>query len=906
MTSGRHSATWPGDQAQPSRSAEHTRLAEAPTAADPWRLWGPYVAGRQWGTVREDYSANQDAWSYLPFEHAHLRAYRWGEDGLGGFCDRFGFLNLTVALWNGRDPILKERLFGLTNGQGNHGEDVKEYFWAVDGTPTHSLAEWLYRYPQAEYPYQRLREENARRGRQDREFELADSGVLDQNRFFDVRCCYAKVAPDDICLVISATNCGPDPAPLHILPQVTFRNTWTWGGDDRRPLITALDRVLTPAALRAIDCRHAFLGRYVVSAEGVPELLMCENETNAMAVFGTAANASATTKDGIGRCVVNGDTTAVGTGSTGTKAAFWYRFPAVAPGATVEVRLRLSPAEPGPETFGPAFDAVVKDRRDEADEFYDAVLPAGTDAVDRKVARRAFAGLLWGKQVYRYDVSTWLDGDPGEPPPPGDRRLRGARNVEWRNLSLADVISMPDEWEYPWFASWDLAFHCVAFAHIDPAFAKEQLLLLCREWAMHPDGQLPAYEWAFGDVNPPVHAWAAWQVYQADGGRDHDFLMRIATKMLLNFAWWVNRKDPDGSNLFQGGFLGLDNIGMFNRSAPVPPGFCLEQSDATSWMASFCLHMLKICLEIAPHVKAFDDLATKFLEHFLAIARAMNTFGSQNASVWDEQDGFFYDILVHPDGQVQPLRVRSVVGLLPLLAVARLPAESAELPDFTSRLVWLRKRHPDQVEGLISRADTDDAAGARPPELLSVVAGDPLRRVLARLFDESEFLSPFGIRSLSAAYRAGYSADVGGSTAYIDYEPGESQTGLFGGNSNWRGPVWFPPNVLLADALRVQGTFLGAGFTVPVPTGSQTQMNLIQAADEIDRRLISLFRPVPDGRRPSDGSRIESSPDPLWSEHPTFSEYFHGDTGEGLGASHQTGWTALVAHLICRREGSSS
>ena len=685
---------------------------------------------------------------------------------------------------------------------------------------------------------------------------------------------------------------------------MTFRNTWSWGTDDRRPSITAIDRVLTAAAVRAIDCRHAFLGRYIVCAEGAPQLLLCQNESNLKAVFGTDANPTTTTKDAINAAVIGGDRSAVlrpglrAEDAVATKAAFWYRFDAVAPGDTVTVRIRLSSAEPGPETFGPGFAAVLRDRREEADEFYDAVLPDTTDDLDRATARRAFAGLLWGKQVYRYDVSRWLAGDPDEPTPPESRKAQGARNVEWSTLSLADVISMPDEWEYPWFASWDLAFHCVAFAHIDPAFAKDQLLLLCREWAMHPDGQLPAYEWAFGDVNPPVHAWAAWQVYLADGRRDTDFLMRIVTKMLLNFSWWINRKDPDGSNLFQGGFLGLDNIGLFNRSAPVPPGFELQQSDATSWMASFCLHMLGICLEIAPRVRAFDDLATKFLEHFLAIARAMNSFGSHNTSVWDEEDGFFYDILVHPDGAVQPLRVRSLVGLLPLLAVAPLPASSAELPDFTSRLVWLRKRHPEIMEGLINRTADDDrsVAGA---ELLSVMSGAALQRVLHRLFDEAEFFSPYGIRSLSAVYRDGYSTDVGGSAAYIDYEPGESQTGLFGGNSNWRGPIWFPPNVLLADALRIHGAF-AEDFTVEVPTGSGRRMTLAEAADEIDRRLIGLFRPGTDGRRPSDGHRIESSPDPLWSEHPTFSEYFDGDTGEGLGATHQTGWTALVAHLICK------
>jgi hypothetical protein len=907
----RHSA----DLTAAQRSAEHNRLAESPDSSSPWRLWGPYLSGRQWGTVREDYSADGDAWSYLPFEHAHRRAYRWGEDGLGGICDRYGFLNFSLALWNGKDPILKERLFGLTNAEGNHGEDAKEYWWALDGTPTHSWMSWLYRYPQAEYPYQQLREENARRTREDREYELADTGVLADNRFFDVTISYAKAAPDDIAIIIEATNHGPDAAPLHLLPQVWFRNTWVWGRDLRRPALRRVDPPeLASGNLHVIEARHDYLGTYYLSAEaaaGTSEVLLCENESNLVDLYGSERNPTAYCKDGVNRRVVHGDESAVNRsgstpgnenvaagGGTGTKAAFWYRFDSVAPGQTVRVRLRLSTAHPGEHTFGPAFDVIVADRVAEADDFYDQALPDHLNTEDHDIARQAFAGLLWGKQLYRYGVEEWLDGDPGQPEPPPERDRPGARNTGWRHLNLADVLSMPDEWEYPWFGSWDLSFQCVALAHVDPAFAKEQLLLLCREWAMHSDGQLPAYEWSFSDVNPPVHAWAAWQVYLTDGRTDTDFLIRVFTKLLLNFGWWVNRKDADGSNLFDGGFLGMDNIGLFDRSAGLPDGSRLEESDATSWMAFFCLHMLKISVELAISVPAWDESATKFLRHFLDIAHAMRRFGSQDASLWDEQDGFFYDVLVHPDQSSQPLRVRSMVGLLPLLAVAQAPAWTAHaLPDFTARLRWMQRRRPDLLDGLLTRTAPEDEPA---DQLLSVLDPDRLRRVLTRLFDEQEFLSPYGIRSLSAAYREPYSMQIEGQTLSIDYEPGESRTGLFGGNSNWRGPIWFPVNVLLADALRTYHGYFGDEYALEVPTGSGTRLTLARAADLIDNRLVDLFRRGSDGKRASDGQRIEASDDPLWRQHLTFSEYFNGDTGEGLGASHQTGWTALVAHLLCR------
>jgi hypothetical protein len=888
-------------ESSPARTAEHTRLAESPSSSGPWRLWGPYLSGRQWGTVREDYSADGDAWAYLPFEQAHARAYRWGEDGLGGISDRFGFLNFSVALWNGNDSVLKERLFGLTNAEGNHGEDVKEYWWAEDATPTHSYARWLYRYPQAAYPYQQLRDVNRQRSKDEREYELGDTGILDENRFFDVEVSYAKAAPDDICITISATNHGPAPAPLHLLPQIWFRNTWDWGRDDRRPSLREVDaHGLTTTHIHAVECTHGFLGRYYLAAEasatsGAPPVLVCANETNAVALFGAATNPAPFTKDGINNRVVHDDATAVSSGP-GTKAAFWYRFEPIPSGETVTVRLRLSTNPVDEQTFGPGFAAVFGDRVREADEFYGEVIPSSRNAEDAAIARRAFAGLLWGKQLYRYNVEEWLDGDPAQPASPPDRAGPDGRNVSWRHLALADIISMPDDWEYPWFAAWDLAFHCVAMAYVDPDFAKDQLRLLCREWAMHPNGQLPAYEWSFGDVNPPVHAWAAWQVYQIDGSRDRDFLIRVFTKLAMNFGWWVNRKDADGSNLFEGGFLGMDNIGLFDRSAPLPPGYRLEQSDATSWMASFSLHMLQISLWLARTVPAWDDLATKFLEHFLSIAHAVAQFGSQSVCLWNDEDGFYYDVLVHPDGTAQPLRVRSMVGLLPLLAVARaLPEVAEQLPDFTARVRWLQERRPDLLDGLLTETGPDGSH-----VLLALVDPERMRRVLERMFDENEFLSPYGLRSLSAAYRESYTTDVEGQAMTIDYEPGESRSYLFGGNSNWRGPVWFPPNVLLANALRRYGMYLGPSFQVQVPTGTGPMMTLSDAADLLDERLIDIFRRGADGRRPCDGSRIESLPDPLWADHLTFSEYFHGDTGEGLGATHQTGWTALVAHLLCR------
>jgi hypothetical protein len=857
--------------------------------------------------VREDYSADGDAWRYFDFEQSHARAYRWGEDGLGGICDRYGFLNFAVALWNAHDDRLKERLFGLTNPEGNHGEDVKEYWWAVAATPTHSYGEWLYRYPQGAFPYQQLREENARRGRDEPEYELRDTGALDADRFFDITMRYAKAAPDDICIRITATNHGPGAAPLHLIPQLWFRNTWEWGRDGRTPTLRRLDAPELPdAGLRAVQADHAYLGRYLLAAEGVldaagrriePEVLVCDNSTNARLLFGAEQNTSSHPKDAINRFVVQGQTDAVSSAGIGTKAAVRYVFEAIEPGESVTVQLRLRAGDLPVRPFSSGFDAVFTDRAADAEEFYAAVIPDTAGEQDAEIAKRAFAGLLWGKQLYRFSVDEWLDGDPGQPVPPPERRARSGRDTDWRHLALADVISMPDEWEYPWFAAWDLAFHCVTLAHIDAAFAKDQLVLLCREWSMHPNGQLPAYEWEFGDVNPPVHAWAAWQVYCIDGAEDRDFLVRVFTKLLLNFSWWVNRKDADDSNLFEGGFLGMDNIGLFDRSSPLPSGYRLEQSDATSWMAFYCLSMLRIALELARHDQAWDDTATKFLEHYLAIAQAMTTFGSQNVSLWDDTDGFCYDVLVGPNSSIQQLPVRSMVGLLPLLAVAIAPDWVAdELPDFTARIRWLQRRRPALLSSLVTSHGPDGTHLT-----LSLLDRARFGRVLSRLLDEQEFLSPYGIRSLSAVYRQPFTTSVGGAEMTIAYNPAESDSAMFGGNSNWRGPIWFPVNVLLADAIRIYCRGIGAGMLVELPTGSANRVPLPEVADALHDRLISLFRSDNSGRRPGDPR--DAGNGPLWSVHPTFSEYFDGDNGTGLGASHQTGWTALVAHLICTPGG---
>ena len=871
------------------QTAEHQRLAESSHDSDPWRLWGPYVSARQWGTVREDYSADGNAWEYFPFEHAHARAYRWGEDGIAGLSDRYGFLNLAVACWNGNDDRLKERWFGLTNPQGNHGEDVKEHWWDVDATPTHSWAQQLYRYPQAAFPYEDLVRTNAQRGLDEREYELADTGVLDQDRFFDIMVTHAKASPDDICVRITATNHGPDAAPLDLVPQLWFRNTWSWGRDDREPSIREVAAPeLGPGGMVAVEADHGHLGRYRLYAEGEPELLFCDNETDQEFCFGVERT-TAHPKNAIDRAIVHGDATLLNPARRGTKVAIRYHFDSVAPGETVTVDLRLADEPLSSRLFGQQFDRVLEARKREADEFYACVIPDHRSQDDHLIARRAFAGLMWGKQLYRYPVQDWLEGDPNQPAPPASR----TRNASWTHLYLADVISMPDAWEYPWFAAWDLAFHCVALAHIDPAFAKGQLLLMCREWAQHPDGQLPAYEWKFGDVNPPVHAWAAWQVYLADGASDRDFLVRVFSKLLLNFGWWVNKTDANGSGLFEGGFLGMDNISVIDRSNDVPEGWLLEQSDATSWMAFFCLSMLKMAFELARKDPAWDDLATTFTERYVSIAAAMEAFGPTNHSIWDAEDGFFYDLLVKQDGSESvPVRVRSLVGLLPLMAVAIAPDwVTDELVDYTDRLRWLQRKYPEQLSEIITElADRDDLT-------FSLAHPQRYSKLIARMFDEEEFLAPHGIRSLSAAHRGGYELELNGRSVGLRYTSGESDSVMFGGNSNWRGPIWFPTNILLVDALHEYASAGGSDLRVEVPTRSGNWMTLEEAATHVEERLISLFRLGPDGRRP--GAPYGEPTGPLWSQHVTFSEYFDGDNGVGLGASHQTGWTALVAHLIC-------
>lgn len=903
---------------QPETSTEHRRLQQAPGQEDAWRLWGPYVAARQWGTVREDYSADGDAWTYFPFDHAHQRAYRWGEDGLAAICDRFGFLNLGLGLWNGQDDRLKERLFGVSGPQGNHGEDVKEYWWAQDATPTHSWSSYLYRYPQAAFPYAELVERNAAAGFADDEVELTDLGLLEGNRFFDVEVQHAKASETDVVMRIVVTNHGPEAAPVHVVPQLWFRNTWSWGRDDRRPSLRRTgadgDDAVTAAGVRA---EHEWLGTYEVTAvdgqgNAPASMIFCDNETDETAVFGAESTGSPYPKNSVDRAVVHGQ----GAGNpeqTGTKCAWHFVFEAVEPGESVSVDVRLAGmapatgdperpaavAAPMPSAWGAergvtldGIEEVLAARRAEADEFYGEVIPAAVSDEEGHVARRAFAGLMWAKQLYRYSVSQWLEGDPASPPPPASRQAAATgRNTDWSHLDLADVISMPDEWEYPWFATWDTAFHTVAMAHVDPAFAKAQLVLMVREWAQHPNGQLPAYEWDFGDTNPPVHAWACWQVYRLDGAWDRGFLVQTFTKLMMNFQWWVNRKDPEGSFLFTGGFLGMDNIAFFDRSA-TPEGVRLEQSDATSWMAFFSLSMLRVALELSREDASWDGACTTFFEYFLRIDRAMESPGSGGVTLWNGEDGFFYDSLVTPEGTAEQLKVRSTVGLLPLMAVGVVPAWVwSELHGFHAEVDWLQERRPHLTKGLVVLGGEEDRSA-----MLTLVGAERRARILSRMLDEGEFLSPFGLRSLSAAHREGVSATLDGRDFELHYTPGVSDNAMFGGNSNWRGPIWFPTNLLLLDALAVMAE-ADPSATQEFPTGSGRQVPLSEIAADLRGRLVSLFLPDGDGRRP--GTPTHHPAGELWDVHPTFSEYFDGDTGVGLGASHQCGWTALVAHLIC-------
>ncbi|HKV44800.1 MAG TPA: glucosidase [bacterium] len=877
--------------------AERRRLAETREGRAAWDRWGPYLSERQWGTVREDYSADGAAWEYFPHDHARSRAYRWGEDGMLGVCDNHGLLCFALALWNEADPILKERMFGLTGAEGNHGEDIKECYYYLDCTPSHAYMKALYRYPQRAFPYAELVAENRRRGRSEPEYELIDTGVFAEDRYFDVVVEYAKADPEDILIRITATNRGPRAAPLHLLPTLWFRNTWAWGNDDRRPELR-LDEVPpgSPEAARGyrlVRAVHHRLGERWLACQGAPELLFTENETNFQRLWGIA-NRAPVVKDGVHEAVVHERRSAVSANGTGTKVAVHYTFQ-IAPGASERVELRLAPGRPARPFADSA--GIVERRRAEADAFYQGFGPADMPEDARRVQRQAFAGLLWSKQFYHYNVATWLDGDPAGPPPP-PARAHG-RNADWRHLDNAEIVSMPDTWEFPWYAAWDLAFHCIPLALVDPDFAKQQLILLLREWYMHPNGQLPAYEWAFGDVNPPVHAWAAWRVYKIarriTGVADRSFLERVFLKLLLNFTWWVNRKDVEGRNVFQGGFLGLDNIGVFDRSQPLPGGGHIDQADGTAWMGMYCLNMLAIALELARDDPAYEDVATKFLEHFLYIAGALNNIGGDGIAMWDETDEFFYDVL-HSGGRQEQLRVRSVVGIIPLLAVETIePVLLEKLPDFRARLEWFLANRP-QLAGLVSRW-YEPGTGER--RLFALARGHRMKRVLRRMLDPAEFLSDHGIRSVSRYHAAHpFVLEMEGTVRTCMYEPAESRTGLFGGNSNWRGPVWFPINFLIIEALQRFHHYYGDDFLVECPTGSGTKMTLWQVSQELSRRLTHIFLRGPDGHRPIFGGSEVLQTDPHWRDLLLFHEYFHGDSGAGLGASHQTGWTALVAKLL--------
>jgi hypothetical protein len=881
---------------RPTPTAEGQRLIEDRSRKKNWKRWGPYLSERQWGTVREDYSPGGSCWDYFPHDHARSRAYRWGEDGLLGICDREGRLCFALALWNEHDPILKERLFGLTGPEGNHGEDVKEEYYYLDSTPTHSYMRALYKYPQEEYPYARLVAENRRRGRDAGEFELVDTGVFADGRYFDVFVEYAKAAPNDICIRVTAANRGPEPAPLHLLPTVWFRNTWSWGRSGEgywgKPSITW-------ARETRLRLEQGSLGEWYFHAStgpsGLPQWLFTDNETNAERVFGLH-NTHRHVKDAFHAFVIHGHHDAVNAEQAGTKAAAYYHC-LIPPGEQAVLSLRLHAAEGAPDHYdADEFAKIFDRRRAEADEFYAGLISPTLSPDAAAVARQGYAGLLWSKQFFHYDVGAWLDGDPNFPPPPEGRS--SGRNADWRHLYNRDVISMPDKWEYPWFAAWDLAFHTIPFAYLDPDFSKEQLILLLREWYMHPNGQIPAYEFAFGDVNPPVHAWAAWRVYKMSaprGQRDRVFLARVFQKLLLNFTWWVNRKDVRGRHLFAGGFLGLDNIGVFDRSQALPNGGYLEQADGTAWMAFYCATLLSMALELAQDNPAYEDSASKFFEHFVAIVDAMNTLGG--SGLWDEVDGFYYDQL-HVDGRHVPLRIRSLVGLIPLCAVEVLDQDQVDgLRGFTKRMHWFIENRKD-LRRHISYAETGPhyRHGAR---LLAIPSRERLERVLRYMLDENEFLSPYGLRSLSRSHlEHPYVLQEAQGQYEVRYVPGESTTGVFGGNSNWRGPVWFPINYLLIEALERYYHFYGDTLLVECPTGSGRRMNLAEVAREIAGRLTHLFLRDASGRRPVHGDDRRYVDDPNWRDLVLFYEYFHGESGKGLGASHQTGWSSLVTRLL--------
>jgi hypothetical protein len=878
-------------------TSEEQRLEESHQRTKHWKRWGPYLAERQWGTVREDYSPGGTAWEYFPHDMARSRAYRWGEDGIAGISDNHQRLCFAWAFWNGRDPILKERLFGLGGPQGNHGEDVKECYFYLDSTPTHSYMKYLYKYPQAAFPYEDLAAENRRRGRGAPEYELLDTGVFDEDRYWDILIEYAKAGVNDILIRATATNRGPEAAVLDLLPTLWFRNTWSWDVGAPRPTLSAWERAAV------IEADHDALGMRWLVAEGSPELLFTDNDTNFERLWG-APNGSPYVKDGIDDHVVRGVPGRVNPARTGTKAALHYRV-TLGPGESNVIKLRLANAPPLGNQLGGDFDALFARRLTEADQFYATVVPDGLSDDCKLVMRQALGGLLWSKQFYHYDVRRWLEGDPTQPPPPRERR-RG-RNHEWTHLYNSDVISMPDKWEYPWYAAWDLAFHCLPLALVDPDFAKEQLVLLLREWYMHPNGQIPAYEWAFGDVNPPVHAWATWRVFQIDRKQRGDsgdlaFLERVFHKLMLNFTWWVNRKDAEGRNVFQGGFLGLDNIGVFDRSSQLPTGGHIDQSDGTSWMAMYALNLMRIALELAQHNRVYEDIATKFFEHFLHIAEAMSHVGGEEdggIGLWDDQDKFFYDVLHLPDGSTQPLKVRSMVGLIPLFAVETLEPDLLEkLPDFKRRLEWFLANRP-KLAALVSHWNEEGRGHRR---LLSLLRGHRMKRLLTRMLDETEFLSPYGVRALSRVHEhSPYVYRHDGMDLSVRYQPAESDSGLFGGNSNWRGPIWFPVNFLIIESLQKFHHYYGDDFRIECPTGSGNLVTLNEAANEIATRLTQLFLANGDGRRPVHGLNERTQADPNFRDYVLFYEYFHGDTGRGVGAAHQTGWTGLVAKLLMPR-----
>ena len=884
-------------------NAEQTRLENDRLHKEHWRRWGPYLSERQWGTVREDYSATGEAWDYFPHDHARSRAYRWGEDGVMGISDNHQRLCFALCLWNERDPILKERIFGLTGSEGNHGEDPKEYYFYLDATPSHSYLKGLYRYAQAAYPYEALIMENRRRGRDALEYELLDTGIFEDNRYFDVFVEYAKGGPDDILIRLSAVNRGPDPAPLHLLPTLWFRNTWTCREEPQRPVLSLVPGSGAKGEV-LISAEHDSLGKRVLIAQAPKEVLFTDNETNVARIFG-AANPTAYQKDGIERRLLHGEEGAVNPGRTGTKAAVHY-YRTVAPGETWTIELRLTDDvrldNPAERTLGGDFATVFNTRIREADEFYAGFTPPALDPDAVSIQRQAFAGMLWNKQFYHYVVDTWLNGDPGEPTPPA-QRLTG-RNHDWRHLYNDDILSLPDTWEFPWFASWDLAFHCVPLALVDAEFAKRQLMLLVREWYMHPNGQLPAYEWAFGDVNPPVHAWGAWRVYTIErkmrgpGAKgDREFLERVFQKLLINFTWWVNRKDNDGRNIFQGGFLGLDNVGVFDRSQPLPTGGYLEQSDGTSWMAMYALNLLKISLELALDNPVYEDIASKFFEHFLSIAHAMTAPGGGDTPLWNDEDGLFYDQIHLPDGHTVPLKVHSIVSMIPIFAVEVIDTKLLErLPGFAQRYRWFMENRPELC-GNVSRHLGEERGGRI---MLSLVGGTKLRRLLSRLLNEDEYFSPYGIRSVSKYHEAHpYIFQVGETQNRVDYNPGESRTGLFGGNSNWRGPIWMPMNYLIIESLQKFHFYFGDDYKVECPVGSGKMLTLWEVASEISCRLATIFRRDPaTGHRPVFGPYTKFQEDPAWNPYPLFHEYFHADEGRGCGANHQTGWTGLIAKLL--------